>query len=248
MANKLIALLGVILATTAQAQENEDETTAKTDTRPQCAFGYCMGQAIDEEPEGKTDDGLLYVEHDLRVTALLTNSAGVCAVLGIYHVPSPDRYGNAHREAFNMLSDYVKSTYGEPTGTIDRLWYGSKRDEPKYWLKTLKKGERTLKSYWTKEPSILPPGLAIVVKAQDHSVSVSYQFANYVECMDENRSVEAELDCSEYADIFRQVRKKLARLSDKQRSGEEVARAKRQLAQYEEVINTRCEQAAQTDG
>lgn len=198
MANKLITLVvGIILATTAQAQENEDETTEKPDTPPQCAFGYCMGQSIDEEPEGKNDYGLWYVskKHDLfdgGVYALWTNSTGVCMVKGFYEVPSPDDYGNAHRRAFNMLSDLVKHKYGEPSVTIDSspddiIW-----GQSMHWLRTLETGERELYSGWFEEPSILPPGLKILVDAESSAIEVEYSFANFDECMEEGKSAVAE--------------------------------------------------------
>ena len=198
MANKLITLVVgmMLLATTAQAQENAGETTAKPDTPPQCAFGFCMGQSINKKPKGKNDAGLWYVskEHDLfeEVAAFWTNSTGVCEVRGYYVVPSPDDYGNAHRRAFNMLSDLVTRKYGEPTDTFDYISHEAFWKEPMYWLKALETGERMLKSFWIEEPSVLPPGLTIRVEADSSLIVVGYQFANYDECMEEGKSALAD--------------------------------------------------------
>lgn len=182
---------------------------AKTDTPPQCPFGFCMGHAIDEEPEGRGDNGLLYVtkEHDLfdgGITVFWTNStlsskpSGVCGIKGTYKVPNPDDYGVAHKMAFNKMSDFVRSTYGEPSNTFDKnyKYVGHGKPTPSYWLKELTNGSRHLVSYWIEEPSVLPPGLSIKVAAKSSAIEVNYQFINWKDCVREGKSAQASAQAS----------------------------------------------------
>ena len=186
------ALAALLLTAGAFGEGPADEDAPRTE--PPCAFGWCMGHAIDEEPEGRNADGLNYVsmEHDLfggGVTAYWTPATGVCMVKGLYTVPSPDDYGKAHRSAFNHLSDLVKRKYGEPSHTFDHLGYGSTWNEPRDWLMGLKKDERALTSFWSEKPSILPAGLeGVRVDAKASGLLITYRFANFLNCIEEGKA------------------------------------------------------------
>ena len=192
MRRRLAALSAALVCVGAWAQDAE-EPAAKEDAPPPCAFGYCMGQAIESEPNGKSDRGVPYIAKDhnffYKVVAYWTPATGVCNVKGIYVVPSPDDYGEAHRSAFNHISDLVGRKYGEPSDAFDFLDAGSLWDEPRYWLMGLKSGERLLQRFWAKKPSILPSGLgSISVKASELLIVVDYEFVNFPDCVEEGEA------------------------------------------------------------
>ena len=190
----ITAVAALLLSPAAFSDETPGarESTTEPDASP-CVFGYCMGQAIDEEPDGTHSAGLSFIittDHDLfeRVTVYWAPATGVCLVEAFYAVPSPDAHGDAHRSAFNLLTDLLRRKYGEPSDTYDRLRAGGVGEEPRHWLQGLEQGERQLASYWNAKPSILPAGLATIkVEALPSSIVVVCDFANLAECLEEGR-------------------------------------------------------------
>ena len=101
-------LCAMVLAGFACGEETEGE--------PPCAFGYCMGQAMEGEPD--MDDGLLVtvVEDDPTFDVLYVSwapVAGVCAVTG-----------HAGEGAFATFAAIVTGKYGEPTADAEsiKIW------------------------------------------------------------------------------------------------------------------------------
>ena len=74
---------------------------AFADEAKPCAFGYCMGQAVEQEPTFFHSDGIsvLAVDHALfdPLTVFWTPATGVCRLVGMVRINSPDNYGTLHR-------------------------------------------------------------------------------------------------------------------------------------------------------
>ena len=174
----LIALLAVVLAGLAVHAANE-----QADGKP-CALGFCMGQSIEDKPDGDAH-GISYNEYDHRafnggVTVYWTETTGVCGVKGFHRVAGADNRGEAHNLAFNRYVELVTRKYGEPDNEFDFVSAGSLWDEPRHWLRGLRSGERSLVSFWVES---LPEGiLAIKVEANATFIVVGYQFSNDSEC------------------------------------------------------------------
>ena len=190
----ITAITALVLSAAAFSDETPGAPESATESNaPPCVFGYCMGQAIDEEPDGTHAAGLSFItatDHDLfeRVTVYWTPATGVCLVEAFYAVPSPDAHGDAHRSAFNLLTDLLRRKYGEPSDTYDHVRAGGVWEEPGYWLQGLEHGERQLANYWNEKSSILPAGLAAVkVEALPSFIVVVCDFANLAECLEEGR-------------------------------------------------------------
>lgn len=188
------AITTLLLSAAAFSDETPGarEPAMEPDASP-CVFGYCMGQAIDEEPDGTHVAGLSFItttDHDLfaKVTIYWTPATGVCLVEAFYAVPSPDAHGDAHRSAFNHLTDLLRRKYGEPSDAHDHLRGGGVGEESRYWLQGLEQGERQLANYWNEKQSVLPAGLeAIKVEALPSFIVVVCDFANLAECLEEGR-------------------------------------------------------------
>ena len=170
---------------------------AAAETGKICAFGYCMGDSVSETPAGNAN-GVSYVkaEHpafSLGLAVYFTGETGVCIVKGLDAVPSPDNYGRATRTVYERFRDRVANKYGEYE-EFDHLHAGSIWNEPRYWLTALRKGERTLVSFWSKKnKSDLPKGLhGVSVTADASLVVVEYQFANTDDCMGVGEAKQSE--------------------------------------------------------
>lgn len=159
-------------------------------------FGYCMGQSITEEPEGRNANGMLYIteKHSVldEVSVYWTPAAGVCLLRGVYRVPSPDNYGQAHKAAFDMLTGLVMRKYGEPSDIYDFLHSGSIWNEPNDWLGGLECKERVLSAFWDGNKGLPAELSAISVDAEESFIVVTYQFANFDEGNDEGARLLAD--------------------------------------------------------
>jgi hypothetical protein len=63
-----------------------------------------------------------------------------------------NRYGDRVKSAFIETQQALISTYGAPSEQFDFLNTGSAWEEPEYWMTGLQKEERTLSSYWKRDP------------------------------------------------------------------------------------------------
>ena len=176
----LAAVVLLTLPSIAMAQEG--------DVKP-CAFGYCRGQIINEEPEGE-EDGFLFIRAEHRafdhLAVYFTHNQGVCGVAG-YSYLNGDEYGLAHKREFSKFVDLVRRKNGSPTVENDFLRPGSIWDEPQYWLMALRRQEYVLDTAWVaKEGSELPRGMKLIgVQATPDSIIVRYYFDNMEKCQTE---------------------------------------------------------------
>ena len=187
----LIALLAVVLpalAVHADDQQAEDEAA---ESKPPCAFGFCMGQAINAKPDGNFV-GVLFrnVEHGAfngGVTVLWTGKTGVCEVHGYQNIAERNRTGAgwAHKREFARFAELVEGKHGSPTDKFDEIDPDSIWNEYDEWAIALEMGDATLAHYWTRN---LRDGLdRIVVQAVTDRVEVHYEFANLRECIEQGR-------------------------------------------------------------
>lgn len=173
-------------------------SAAYADEAKPCAFGYCMGQAMEQEPTGQLDGiSILNVDHALfdPLYVYWTPATGICQLSGRVPINSPDNYGTLHKAKLKELVGFVERKYGEPSGTTDRLLPNSIWSRQGDWLMAVKRRERQLATQWMVGPIPnglrkrgyravdLPKGIdSITVIVQANVVSVVYEFFNYVEC------------------------------------------------------------------
>ena len=172
----LTALTALLLCAGAFGEEPADEDAPRTE--PPCAFGYCMGQAINEEPEGRNVDGLRYIteNHTLfdAVAVYWSPPTGVCRLRGLYEVSTPDFAASRKttEEAFDMLTVLVEKRYGERSYSNDYRWE-EYTDSLSY-------------TWWGEN---LPGGISsIEVEARHPHVAVDYKFENYSDCLEESKA------------------------------------------------------------
>ena len=164
------------------------------DAKLPSVLGFRMGQTIKDEAEGDAT-GVSYRAYEHRafsegVTVYWTTATGVCKLMGLHTVVSPDEYGDAHKSEVNRFTEIVKTKYGEPTESLDFANEGSIYDEPQDWLMGLRKRERQLANVWVKD---LPDGItSITVVASEHHVAVEYDFANLPNAIEVGRRLFAD--------------------------------------------------------
>ena len=178
---------------------------AVADEAKPCAFGYCMGQAMEQDPTFINSDGIsvLAVDHALfdPLTVHWTPATGVCKLLGIVNINSPDKYGTLHKAKFRELVGYVERKYGKPSGTTDRLLPNSIWKRQGDWLMAVKRRERQLGAQWKVGPIPsalrkrgyhavdLPKGIdEIAILVDANKIGVYYEFFNYVECKEKGKA------------------------------------------------------------
>ena len=180
----LIRLLAVVLATLAVHADDQQAEDEAAESKPPCAFGFCMGQTIEGRPDDEMQ-GVSYKHYDHRafregVAVYWTEATGVCMVRGFDVVVDPDDAGNAHKLAFNRYVELVTRKHGEPYKTVDAV--NQEHTWPQFWLMELQRGTRDLASLWIER---LPEGIdAIAVQAKPTFIEVRYEFSNYGECME----------------------------------------------------------------
>ena len=95
----------------------------ETEGEPPCVFGYCMGQAMEGEPDFVNDNDCLLVtvvEDDPtfdRLYVVWAHIAGVCEVMGTKETDDTDT-------VFDTFAAIVTRKYGEPATCVDegKLW------------------------------------------------------------------------------------------------------------------------------
>lgn len=167
---KAIALTLLTFGTTVVCQAQE--------TKPPCAFGFCMGQTVMEVT--MKADGIHFYEAESDYFTYLvvghTPKAGVCKVAGLKTVVDPDEYGVEHRIVFNKFAEKIVAKYGEPERKVDHLIPGSIWNEPIDWLMGLEKQERYLFWDWNL------PQLYIRLDADPEHIELTYEFSNFADC------------------------------------------------------------------
>jgi len=118
-----------------------------------------------------------------------TPEAGVCFIKALSNDINTSVYGEGLRSEFKKMAGMIANKYGLPTKEVDRLTDGSIWDEPRDYMMSLKKRERTLWSMWgTSEGADLPNNIAsIFLMAQARKTNVAlltleYQFNNGDDC------------------------------------------------------------------
>lgn len=136
----------------------------ETEGEPPCVFGYCMGQAMEDEPDFVNDNDCLLVtvvEDDPtfdRLYVVWAHIAGVCKVIG---TKETDDTGTV----FDTFAAIVTRKYGEPATSVDegKLW-----QQPRAGIEN------------------------ILVTSSETGVSVTYIFANHDACLEEMQAGLAE--------------------------------------------------------
>ena len=173
MKNTIAIIVALLLATVANAGP----------------FGYEMGQKIEGEPDGQTDDGLSYITVESppnpfdTLMVYYTEQTGLCQIRAFIDVDeTADSYGYSHREKTDWLAEQIEAKYGKPTSTFDFLHAGSIWKEPKYWLMSLRKNERSYSYHWGE--SVYPDDIGgILVRSHFGFVMLGYHFTNLAQCV-----------------------------------------------------------------
>jgi hypothetical protein len=160
------------------------------------AFGVQMGAPVSRYG-GKLLEGSKF-SFEIRVpepnsefesyVAIATPQTGICKVTGLGVTHQNDDYGTDTRAAYDRLRDALTKRYGT-NKSFDFIKYGALWNEPREWVWSIYKKERTLSAYWDKdERSSLPQSVSIIglhAKAVSSSapyITLNYEFANMDTC------------------------------------------------------------------
>lgn len=147
-----------------------------------CAFGYCKGQKIDQEPQDHADDGMAFIKVRHRafnrgLTIYFTRRQGVCSLKGLHGANWVRGEGNrdTHAQKFREFVALVSEKYGKPSAESGNF------------------AELRLASWNAADGSELPRGLqSISVEAMSFGlvglIGVNYTFDNYDECLVESKT------------------------------------------------------------
>lgn len=183
MFSRAALLIGIIVAGPATAQ----------------AFGVRMGAPV-REYGGKRPAGVdnpYYFSIDVpkpngefeSYSALATPQTGICKVSAIGKTHENDAYGTEAKSAFSSLRLALRSRYG-PSEDFDFIRNDALWDEPREWVWSIYKEERSVASFWTKEAGASLPAELKAIALDVNSVSptdgaylsLSYEFTNFDEC------------------------------------------------------------------
>lgn len=161
------------------------------------AFGVQPGDPVSKHAGKRYEDSAtLYEvsvpnpnpEFDLYM-ATAAPGVGICRVVGLGKTYENDEYGTSARAAYRRLKSALAARYGN-SKEFDFLRAGAIWDEPREWVWSVYKKERSLSSFWdSQEGSNLPAGLTSVT-LQTKSVNpssgayltVTYEFDNLDRC------------------------------------------------------------------
>jgi len=161
------------------------------------AFGVQKGDPVSKHAGKRhNDSATMFVisvpdpnpEFELYV-ASAAPGVGICRVTGIGKTYKNDEYGTSAKAAYDRFKSALTSRYGN-SKAFDFLRSGALWDEPREWVWSIYKDERTLSSYWDEEEhSNLPAGLlSVSLKARSVNPSsgayltVTYEFTNLEQC------------------------------------------------------------------
>lgn len=159
------------------------------------AFGVEMGAPVSKysgQRQGNSNSYVIKVpqpnEEFESYMAVATPQTGVCKVTGIGKTYRNDNYGTSAKAAFHNLKTILAQRYGN-SKDFDFLHAGALWKEPREWVWSIYKNERTLASFWdAEERSNLPASLnafTLSTNAVDTSgayLRLSYEFSNFDAC------------------------------------------------------------------
>ena len=122
-------------------------------------------------------------------SAVAAPGTGICKVAGVGRTHRNDDYGVEVRNAFSNLTALLDEKYGKAQ-QFDFIRTGALWNEPREWVWSVYKHERTLASFWTLERgSPLPlnvEAVALEAKSVNPSsgayLTLSYEFSNFRKC------------------------------------------------------------------
>jgi hypothetical protein len=179
MRNFLTALVLIALPTVANGQ----------------ALGVRMGDPVNKYAGKWSSEGV----YEIRVPepnsefesylAFATPSAGICKVVAVGKTHKNDDYGTGVRAAYEVLRAALTARYGR-NKSFDFLRSGALWDEPREWVWSIYKDERTLSTFWdAEEQSTLPSSLQAVALEVNSArptsgayLSLGYEFSNMASC------------------------------------------------------------------
>jgi len=160
------------------------------------AFGVNMGDPVSKYGGKLTQHG----KHQYRITVPLPNKefesylayatpeTGICKVSGIGRNYENDDYGTDVRVAYGNLRAALTAKYGNAK-SFDFIVSGALWDEPREFVWSILKDERSISSYWDRdEGSNIPPNIAIIglrvkaVSSRATYISLGYEFTNMDRC------------------------------------------------------------------
>lgn len=120
--------------------------------------------------------------------ATATPETGICSVTGVGATYENDNYGVSARTAYSVMKEALRAKYGTYK-EFDSLEAGARWKQPREWVWSIFKNERTVSSFWDEEArSSLPVGIrriGLQIKAIDATgayLSLRYEFANFDQC------------------------------------------------------------------
>lgn len=119
---------------------------------------------------------------------IVTPQEGLCKVAADINNIASNDFGDSVKSRFNDLQKSLTSKYGEGV-TIDSLKSGSIWKDPRDWMMSLYKRDRTLSTYWIASGTLkLPPYLsAFALRTYGTSsskayINIGYEFTNWDKC------------------------------------------------------------------
>ena len=163
------------------------------------AFGVQMGEPVSKY-QGRTVASL-NDPYYFRITvpqpnnefesysAIATPQTGICKVTGLGKTHENDSYGTEVRSSFDNLKVVLDGRYGK-SERFDFLKAGALWKEPREWVWSIYKGERTLTAFWTVPNGSRLPANVNAIMLDTKSVNASsgayvtlgYEFSNFAQC------------------------------------------------------------------
>ena len=124
---------------------------------------------------------------------------GLCKTVAVGKTIDNDAYGDVVRRRTDKLAQQIEKKYGPPTDKFDFLHSGSIWDEPRDWMLSLSRNERSYVYAWSSDMGYIPIAnvKTIMLQAHGHNsrdgyVTVAFEFSNMSRCT--NAKNEAESD------------------------------------------------------
>lgn len=121
--------------------------------------------------------------------ALTDESGVICRVTGVGRDHDNDDYGTETKKIFINMKTALEERYGR-NKFFDFIRYGALWNEPREWIWSIYKKERSLSAFWdADEKSNLPPSISSIVlstkavSANAAYITLSYEFSNISRCL-----------------------------------------------------------------
>jgi hypothetical protein len=164
-------------------------------------LGLDMGQplaALSKSMQLKKDRGFVYTTRatprphaDFESYQLMvTPEHGLCKIGAIGKTIQTDASGETLRHKFDELEAALSRMYGR-SDRIDQLDAGSVWQDDRDWMRSLRKEERSLTSFWLSSDSNKLPDRVVAVSLEAKAIdthrgwiALNYEFANASSCLD----------------------------------------------------------------